>query len=381
MTCSSSSNIKSSQTFVSITQGGSRLMTTIPSGSYQTGITAGDVIYYNALSGSERFEKSIATSPSTSEVFGIVETVTSGTLNVVLYGSIVLPSSSIYIIPGATGGAGGSDVYFLSGITSGKVQVEAPSELGSIVKPIYQVAPHGSYTGSVINYIGYRLGGEVEAFSQELPGQVIYIIRSPTDTVGAASDIPNNFVDARISHELLVSAYPEFYNKYGKQFGFVEELTVKSGYLAESKNINKTIYRTNDPNILGTIVGTSSDTKYYVKWSGISNTTTTSQKLVVEGKTIEISSSNIYSIYTPTINVSTQFTLLDVNKNSVNLVVIPALQLNANKLSVNVPQTVSIKEVIAETVKLGTSITFDNVNTVLSDLENRLSAVEARLLM
>lgn len=379
MTCSSSSNIKSSQTFVSISQGGSRLMTTIPNGSYFTGITAGDVIFYNGLSG--EYQKSIATSSNTAEVFGIVETVTSGNLNVVLYGSIVLPGTAIYPIAGATGGAGGADVYFLSGLTSGKIQVEAPTEIGSVIKPIYQVAPHGSYTGSVINYIGYRLGGEIEAYSEELSGQILYIMRSSTETPGNATDIPNNFVDARVSHELLVSAYPIFYQKYGKQFGFVEQLTVKSGYLANSKNIGKTIYRSNDPNVIGTVVGTSSDTKYFIKWSGTAAQTTTSQKLVVESETIEISASVIYSVYTPIITVPTQFTILDVNKNSVNISVIPALQLNANKLSVNVPQTVSIKEVIAETVKLGTAITFDNVNTVLDDLETRLSNVESRLLM
>jgi len=379
MTCSSSSNIKSSQTFVSITQGGSRLMTTIPNGSYSLGITAGDVIFYNGLSG--EFQKSIATSSNTAEVFGIVETKTAGTLNVVIYGSIVLPSSSIHPIAGATGGAGGADVYFLSGITSGKVQVEAPSEIGNIIKPIYQVAPHGSYTGTVMNYIGYRLGGEVEAFGEEPIGQVIYILRSTNETPGNATDIPNNYVDARISHELRIGLYDEFYKKYGKQFGFVEELTVKNGYFADSRNINKTIYRSDDPNTTGIVVATASDTKYYVKWSSVAATTTTSQKLVVQGGTIEIDSSSVYSIYTPIITVPSPFSILDVNRNSVSVSVVPAIQLTSNKLSVNVPQTVSIKEVIAETVKLGTSITFDNVNTILDDLETRLTAVETRLLM
>ena len=168
MPCSSSSNIRSSQTLVTVTQGGSRLTATIPAASYASGITAGDVIFYNPISPAQ-YQKSNAGASNTAEVFGLVESVSDVggglySLNVVIYGSIVLPSSAINTISGATGGAGGADIYFLSE-TSGKIQIEAPTNVGSVIKPIYQAAPHGgSYTGTIINYIGYRLGGEIQAF-------------------------------------------------------------------------------------------------------------------------------------------------------------------------------------------------------------------------
>ena len=92
MPCSSSSNIRSSQTLVTVTQGGSRLTATIPSGSYTAGVTAGDVIFYNPIT--SLYQKSNADASNTAEVFGLVETITdvggpSYSLNVVIYGSIV----------------------------------------------------------------------------------------------------------------------------------------------------------------------------------------------------------------------------------------------------------------------------------------------------
>ena len=74
MPCSSSSNIRSSQTLVTVTQGGSRLTATIPAASYASGITAGDVIFYNPISPAQ-YQKSNAGASNTAEVFGLVESV------------------------------------------------------------------------------------------------------------------------------------------------------------------------------------------------------------------------------------------------------------------------------------------------------------------
>jgi len=388
MPCSSSSNIRSSQTLVTVTQGGSRLTASIPSTSYAAGITAGDVIFYNPIGGegSGQYEKSNASASNTAEVFGLVETVSSAgggsyTLNVVIYGSIVLPSSAIYTISGATGGAGGADVYFLSE-TSGKIQVQAPTTVGSVIKPIYQAAPHGgSYTGTIINYIGYRLGGEIQAFdstTQSLTGQLSFI-----PIIGTNSpDIPDNFIDARTSQELLVSLYPNFYSKYGKQFGFVEEITLQSGYIANASNIGRvTVTRTGDETTSGSIVATSGDTKYYIKWPGGAASTTTSQQLKISGTYLGVQSVSTYSIYTPKISLNNTFGVFDTAGQSVNVSMIPIMKLDPSELSVNIPQNVVISEATISTIKLGTQASNDNIGTILNDLETRLSAVEARLLL
>ena len=384
MPCSSSSNIRSSQTLVTVTQGGSRLTATILSTNYTSGVTAGDVIFYNPIS--SLYEKSNASASNTAEVFGLVESVSdvgggSYSLAVVIYGSIVLPSSAINTISGATGGAGGADIYFLSE-TSGKIQIEAPTTVGSVIKPIYQAAPHGgSYTGTIINYIGYRLGGEIQAFdssASSLTGQLSFI-----PTIGTSSpEIPDNFIDARTPQELLVSLYPNFYSKFGTQFGFVEEITLQSGYIANASNIGRvTVTRTGDETTSGSIVATSGDTKYYIKWPGGAASTTTSQQLKISGVNLGVQSVSTSSIYTPKVSLNNTFGVFDVAGNSVNVSMIPIMKLDPSELSVNIPQNVVISEATISTIKLGTQSSNDNIGTILDDLETRLSAVEARLLL
>ena len=345
----------------------------------------GDVIFYNPISPAQ-YQKSNAGASNTAEVFGLVESVSDVggglySLNVVIYGSIVLPSSAINTISGATGGAGGADIYFLSE-TSGKIQIEAPTNVGSVIKPIYQAAPHGgSYTGTIINYIGYRLGGEIQAFdssASSLTGQLSFI-----PIIGTSSpEIPDNFIDARTPQELLVSLYPNFYSKYGTQFGFVEEITLQSGYIANASNIGKvSVTRTGDETTSGSIVATSNDTKYYIKWPGGAASTTTSQQLKISGVYLGVQSVLTNSIYTPKVSLNNTFGVFDVAGNSVNVSMIPIMKLDPSELSVNIPQNVVISEATISTIKLGTQSSNDNIGTILDDLETRLSAVEARLLL
>jgi hypothetical protein len=162
-TCSTSSNISSAINSLNITQGsgGSRLIVSIPAVS---GMTYGSVVRYDiATSG---FTLSKADLPQNAEVFGVVESYTSSTnkLNIVMNGSITIPDAYLTNLPlDISGAAGGNDIYFLSGITAGLLQNLAPTNLDHIVKPIYQKAPHGSYSGSVVNYSGYKMGGDVQA--------------------------------------------------------------------------------------------------------------------------------------------------------------------------------------------------------------------------
>lgn len=158
MSSCTSSNIKSSNTIVNITSGsGNRLIIDIPVANITSpGFSAGDAIFYNVLT--SKYQRSRADSPTTSEVLGVVENVdSSGNANVVIYGSIGLTGFIDLSFNNTPGGAGGNDIYFLSGLTAGKLQSLAPTTSGHTIKAVYQTAPHSNYTGVVMNYVGYRI--------------------------------------------------------------------------------------------------------------------------------------------------------------------------------------------------------------------------------
>lgn len=165
--CSNSSNISSSFNTINVSQNsvssGSRFLIQIDN---VAGLTIGNVIRYDVPTGG--YTASRANAPENAEVVGIIESYDSAInkFNVVLGGSIKLDSSKFASISSTpAGAAGGNDIYFLSGVTAGILQNLAPSDVSHITKPIYQVAPHGNgaYTGTVINYSGYRLGGDIQA--------------------------------------------------------------------------------------------------------------------------------------------------------------------------------------------------------------------------
>ena len=147
--CSNSSNIQSSVNSISVTQGGSRLLVSVP---YSAGLTLGHVIRYDVAS--TGYTASKANLADTSEVFGVIESHDTATnqFNVVMYGSVSL-SPAKFADMGSGGGSGGNDIYFLSGTTAGILQNLAPTNLDHIIKPVYQASPHGSYTGVIVNYL------------------------------------------------------------------------------------------------------------------------------------------------------------------------------------------------------------------------------------
>jgi hypothetical protein len=226
MPCGNSSNINVSKTFVEVNPAAyssSRFIVTIPSGSYTPGITGGDVIYYDVATAT--YKKAKADDAITSEVFGVVEARNSisGSIDVVTQGSINFPSTGFTATSGG-GGAGGLDVYFLSDTDAGKIQPLAPTEVGHIVKPVYQVGSHGgSYTGLVTNYIGYNIGTEVETtvggFSSGL-GSLVF-------THGTIDD--PSYVDLTNSNYtfLPVQGNEELFNIIRGRYGFVYSIKLK----------------------------------------------------------------------------------------------------------------------------------------------------------
>jgi hypothetical protein len=235
MSCNNSSNINLTKTYITITQGGSRLMVNIPDSKCATGVTYGSVIRYDPTANlnTGQYKLSNASSIVTSEVVGIVESInTDSSKNVVIYGSINLPASAIENIPtGYDGGSGGSDIYFLSPTSSGKVRNSAPSNLDHVVKPLYQKAPHGngSYTGIVMNYIGYKIDGvDISSATSSYNGQQTLIGSNVIDpdsnsgmgliklmlvdpTNSTSSTPPDTYLDMSVSHVLPLADWPDYW--------------------------------------------------------------------------------------------------------------------------------------------------------------------------
>jgi hypothetical protein len=230
------SSFSSSTVFIEGNDGGSRLLVNLPSGSCTGGVGEGDVIHYDAIT--LFYKKSIADNPPNSEVFGIVEALNvDGSVDVVIYGSIALPSEGIEDIPiGSTGSGGGSDIYFLSPDTAGKIRNTTPNELTQIIKPIYQVAPHGVYSGIVMNYIGYKVPSDITITTPQnrsTPiGSIEYYL--PLPFYDGITTISNNYRKINLNTpgnpNLIDNSngeFSEFATKYGDYFGkfFVASFT------------------------------------------------------------------------------------------------------------------------------------------------------------
>ena len=144
------------------------------------GFTAGDVVRYDTLEllaggasnpSYQKYVKAKANVAEHSEVIGVIESFSGGAtgneqVNIVLHGQIEYPSAKLANMPydpatTIAGASGGNDIYFLSEVTAGVLQNLAPSTVGTIAKPVLQAAADGTYTGHVINYIGYQIGGSV----------------------------------------------------------------------------------------------------------------------------------------------------------------------------------------------------------------------------
>lgn len=135
---------------------------TIAEISTNPGLTLGNVVYYNVPG--TTWAKSQANASISSEVFGIVESIAGATATIVTHGSVNVPNSILNSM--GVGGAGGNDIWFLSASTGGQLQNQAPNDAGHIIKPIFYQYPHEmggvTFSGYLINYIGYAVGGTVD---------------------------------------------------------------------------------------------------------------------------------------------------------------------------------------------------------------------------
>lgn len=290
---------------VILTQNTSRLSITITTadGLPSTGITAGDVIRYDvATSG---YTLSNASTNATAEVVGVVESKSSGQCVVVVSGSMIYPSSRLNTI--IDGSDGGVDVLFLNenvaGGLTGTIDLSAGGE--KIVKPVFQVAPHGQYNGIVINYIGYKTGNQASQGGQLIglvgPGTIIW---SPPGTLDAGWSIIEEDLP------LLVNTHAELHSLYVGISDFIERVVVIPA--AGSQAISF-LYPINDVQVwqtsagikinTGTVGGrdTLSSVVYVRKTQGTSLFDIT-KSLYIGGRLYTVSSTSKYQFIVPKVS-------------------------------------------------------------------------------
>jgi hypothetical protein len=368
--CSNSSNITSLINNISVTQGGSRLVVPVDG----IGLTSGQVIRYDiATSG---YTASKANNSANAEVFGVIEGYNSsiGKYDAVIYGSINYPIAKLADM-GSGGGSGGNDIYFLSGQTAGVLQNLAPENLDHVVKPIYQAAPHGSYTGVVVNYLGYKISGDVSATS--LDGESV----GGLQTIIGNSTFDDGYVDASVSHQLAIEDYPEFYDTFNTTYGFIEKLTVStSETIPGSVTSEKTVTQSSSA-----YSGTVSTVDYankiiYVSRPANASLASTNKKVNIAGTQTTITNSQVYAVYTPKIRISEPLVIqTNDGSNPVTQTIKVGIKVKPTQSRVSIPTTISANTINTTTLLLGPS--GDNVSTVLSNILSRLTTIENTLIM
>ena len=370
--CSTSSNIASSINALSVSQGGSRLSLQIP---FLSGLTVGNVIRYDVAT--TGYTASKADDAERSEVFGVIENYDSsvGKFNVVIYGSINISSAYLSDM-GSGGGCGGNDIYFLSGVTAGRLQNLAPTDLDHIVKPIYQVSPHGSYTGVIVNYLGYKLGGEILASSensQSLIGEI-------TTFVGTDFEFEPGVVDASISHDLPVADYPEFYERFGTEYGYVEKLTINT--VPSGIAINQPIIQANS-SYAGKVkaVDLINNFVYVTKAAG-SDLSSVNKNAKINGLNFAVSATSVHSAFTPIVTIPQQFIVSanDGTRLQSSQTIKVGLRIRPIGLRVEIPTTIETSSSITAS-EFFVGNTPINIETYITDLNTRVAAIETRLKM
>jgi hypothetical protein len=367
--CSNSSNITSLINNISVTQGGSRLVVPITG----TGFTSGQVIRYDISSG---YTASKADNSANAEVFGVIENynASTSTYDAVIYGSINIPAGKL-VDMGSGGGSGGNDIYFLSGQTAGVLQNLAPENLDHIVKPVYQAAPHGSYTGVVVNYLGYKISGDVLAIN--LDGESV----GGLQTIIGNNSFDDGYVDASLSHQLPITEYPEFYSAFNTTYGFIEKLTVSaSETIPGSVTSEKTVTQSSS-SYSGTVSSVDYANKFiYVSRPANATLASTNKKVNIAGTQSTITNSQVYAVYTPKIRISEPL-IIQTNdgSNPVTQTIKVGIKVKPTQSRVSIPTTISANTINTTTLLLGPS--GDNVSTVLSNILSRLNTIENTLIM
>ena len=376
--CSSSSNIMSSVTSVNLNSIGSRILATIPltNSDYtiSSDIVAGDVIRYDVTdSSNKQYVRAKADTPENAEVVGVVESIDSDSMNVVIFGQIEFPNANfVDVTPAGTpdGASGGNDIFFLSPTATGGVQNLAPFNETEVIKPILQKMDDGTNNAVVLNYIGYSVGGELASNdnSDSLIGTVLNVVD------GADSVIPPNFIEVSSkSQSLKITEYPDAYAYFGKTYGFTEVITLDSSTKVSSTLsggiATQITARANTYN--ARIISVDSvNNKVTVKRSGGGTEVDTSKSLKINGRSYTISSSVVESFTIPRVTSPTEFRF-DVDGDAQTVEVKTYMKVK-NIRGVTIPEKVTVRE-LEVTNKLTTQTASAAENEDLNDAVNTLN--------
>lgn len=216
-----------------------------------SGITAdilsvGDVIRYDPTE--DKYLRALANNETNANMVGVIESVDATDVTVVYSGEISLPDSVMSLISGYTG----AQVFYLSDTNEGKLTSTAPTNPGSVIKPVIIVTgtvtdgapatPLGTVDGIVVNSPGTRVAGDSSVDLSD-----IQPVGSILAFAGNTSEIPLGW-DICDGGFLGVTAYADLYDALndGKIYGFLESCTLNrvdgsgNGFLTNENIVNST---------------------------------------------------------------------------------------------------------------------------------------------
>lgn len=184
-------------------------------------LSVGDVIRYEP--DSDTYVRAIADSSTNANFMGVIESITGTEIVVVYSGEISLPNTLFSSFSGYTA----AEVFYLSDTTEGELTPIAPTNPGSVIKPVLLVT--GTLTGSdgdvdavVINTLGQSIVGDSTVDLSE-----VQPVGSISAFAGGTADIPSGW-DICDGGFLSISTYADLYDALndGKIYGFIQNISM-----------------------------------------------------------------------------------------------------------------------------------------------------------
>lgn len=400
MSCSSSSNIRSSLVTTIITQEGDGNRVAFKlydpgDGQFAPGITGGSVIRWDSTNG---WTLSSAHDPASSEVVGVVENIqfpTGSTMyTVVASGLINYPVMNEVINrydgedlscstdppgnDGTDGGVGGDDVLFLSDGCPGKLQYMEPTIPGHIVKPVIQKvsAGKGVFNGIVLNYIGYEVAdvATVQLLQATPPGD----IKKIPENLLPEDGILEGYI--KVSQEQIVNKkdYPELFETFDVNSGPYQE-TVKLAQTVPSLElyVNSTV---NQVNPYGNVISSGKVIAVNTATNEVTISKDFNQPKIDPTKNVRMGSvrSSVESVDVTAFTlpaVPVEKTRYTTKNKTEEVTLVPYMRTTQELGAVSIPKTVVLDKVESDSV-VANGV---DVGPKLTNLETRLLNIERRL--
>jgi hypothetical protein len=234
------------------------------------GFTAGSVVRWNSGVNGETAEyvSSQANNAYNAEVSGVVsEVIGANAFQLTLAGTVNMTNwfhNTTGVIPA---GIKNDDVYFLSGYTAGWMDNVRPSTNGWVAKPVITRLAEdsqGNIFGSVTNYVGSLLGGNIAvSLNNLIPVGTVqsYLGTNPPD--GWSLCDGDGSGGGKDWKGLPITSYPDYKNEVGMRYGWCEALkTDQTSWVIGSRIEQNTGTRV----ISGIVTGVSADGDNGYQW-------------------------------------------------------------------------------------------------------------------